>query len=187
MKNYAMFNFNYLFGDHFAKASPKAKLLYINLSFYADCGFVPNPKQVCKSMGFDESVLKELIDIEELLTIEGRSEMFITSYFVHNTNFKPLSWLSTTYGSYWKNKMWMKKNRVATLKKDHAEEKPEEPIDITQPNSATEIDMDSMLEELEEEKKKKRQKRDKSVTVTVPQVSHEANDNFDINDDNALF
>lgn len=123
MKNYAMFNYDFLFGDHFAKASPKAKLLYINLSFYADCGFVANPKQICKSMGYDESVLQELIDIDELLTLEGRAEMFITSYFVHNTNFKPFSWLSSPFGEYWKNKMWMKKNKIATLKK---QDKPKE-------------------------------------------------------------
>ena len=126
MKNYAMFNYDFLFGDHFAKASPKAKLLYINLSFYADCGFVANPKQICKSMGYDESVLQELIDIDELLTLEGRAEMFITSYFVHNTNFKPLSWLSSPFGEYWKNKMWMKKNKIATLKKQNKEEQQEQ-------------------------------------------------------------
>lgn len=126
MKNYAMFNYDFLFGDHFAKASPKAKLLYINLSFYADCGFVANPKQICKSMGYDESVLQELIDIDELLTLEGRAEMFITSYFVHNTNFKPFSWLSSPFGEYWKNKMWMKKNKIATLKKQNKEEQQEQ-------------------------------------------------------------
>lgn len=115
MKNYAMFKYEFLFGDHFAKASPKAKLLYVNLSFYADSGFVANPKQICKSMGYDESVLEELIKIDELLTLPGRAEMFITSYFVHNTNFKPLSWLSTPFGEYWKGKMWMKSNRIATL------------------------------------------------------------------------
>lgn len=122
-----MFNYDFLFGDHFAKASPKAKLLYINLSFYADCGFVANPKQICKSMGYDESVLQELIDIDELLTLEGRAEMFITSYFVHNTNFKPFSWLSSPFGEYWKNKMWMKKNKIATLKKqDKSKEEQQE-------------------------------------------------------------
>ena len=120
MKNYGMFKYDFLFGDHFAKASPKAKLLYINLSFYADAGFVANPKQICKSMGYDEDVLNELIEINELLVLPGRAEMFITSYFVHNTNFNPYSWISTPFGEYWKSKMWMKKNRIATFKHDKA-------------------------------------------------------------------
>lgn len=136
MKNYAMFNYDFLFGDHFAKASPKAKLLYINLSFYADCGFVANPKQICKSMGYDESVLQELIDIDELLTLEGRAEMFITSYFVHNTNFKQFSWLSSPFGEYWKNKMWMKKNKIATLKKQNKEEQQEQETSVEKDTSS---------------------------------------------------
>lgn len=120
MKNYGMFKYDFLFGDHFAKASPKAKLLYINLSFYADSGFVSNPKQICKSMGYDDSVLEELIRIDEILTLPNRAEVFITSYFVHNINFNPFSWLNTPYGEYWKSKMWMKKNRIATLKREKA-------------------------------------------------------------------
>lgn len=141
-----MFKYDFLFGDHFAKASPQAKLLYINLSFYADCGFVSNPRQICKSMGYDEGVIQELIDIDELLTVEGRAEMFITSYFVHNKNFKPLSWLSTAFGEYWKNKMWMKKNGIATLKKQF---EPKEPaVDPTLPGSA--IPQTTVINDLEE-------------------------------------
>ena len=146
MKNYAMFNYDFLFGDHFAKASPKAKLLYINLSFYADCGFVANPKQICKSMGYDESVLQELIDIDELLTLEGRAEMFITSYFVHNTNFKPFSWLSSPFGEYWKTKMWMKKNKIATLKK---QDKPKE--EQQEQETSVEKDTSSIQEQKQEQ------------------------------------
>ena len=131
MKNYGMFKYDFLFGDHFAKASPKAKLLYINLSFYADCGFVANPKQICKSMGYDDSVLQELISIDELLTIEGRAEMFITSYFVHNPNFKSMSWLDTPFGEYWKGKMWMKKNRIATFKHPKLEQEKEKDKEST--------------------------------------------------------
>ena len=138
MKNYAMFKYEFLFGDYFAKASPKAKLLYVNLSFYADCGFVANPVQICKAMGYDESVLQELVSIGELLTLPGRSEMFIASYFVHNVNFKPLSWIKTPFGEYWKGKLFVKDNRIATLNTKYArtpaqklkpEEKQEEQID----------------------------------------------------------
>ena len=107
------------------------------MSFYADAGFVANPLQICKSMGYDESVLQELIDIEEILTLENRSEVFITSYFVHNVNFNPYSWLNTPFGEYWKKKMWMKKNRIATFKHEKAGSENKEPIDPTLPGSAT--------------------------------------------------
>ena len=43
MKDYTMFNFNFLFNDHFAKVSNQAKLYYVALNFYAINGFVPNP------------------------------------------------------------------------------------------------------------------------------------------------
>lgn len=166
MKNYAMFKYEFLFGDYFAKASPKAKLLYINLSFYADSGFVANPVQICKAMGYEEEVLFELVKIGELLTLKGRSEMFIASYFVHNTNFKPLSWLNTPFAEYWHGKLWMKKNRIATLNskyaynekkevhhKDITEEEVKEPeykLDPTLPGSAEEDEeLNKLMKEFE--------------------------------------
>ena len=157
-------------GDYFAKASPKAKLLYINLSFYADCGFVANPKQICESMGYDESVLQELIDIEEILTIKGRSEMFLTSYFVHNANFKPTSWAGTPFAPYWEGKLWVKKNRVATLLKNSKEQT--KPKDITQPGSAKPNDIISDLTETVQQAPEK------------PAVVYEP---VDFSDDNAKF
>ena len=86
MKDYAMFKFEYLFGDHFANVSDKAKLLYINMSFFSNAGFVANPKYLCRSLGYDESVIDELVKAEEIITLEGRSEVFLTSYYVHNPN-----------------------------------------------------------------------------------------------------
>lgn len=172
MKNYAMFYFDYLFGDHFEKVSAKAKLLYVNLNFYANAGFVPNPKKICREMGFNESTIDELIKNGELLSIEGRDEMFITSYFVHNPNFQPLHWTKTPYATYWYGKLWMKKNRVATLTKPKEEgsvskcdkkEKPkttppdEKPnVDPTLPNSAPTDDdsIDDLLAVIENAKKK---------------------------------
>lgn len=141
MKNYAMFKYDYLFGDHFAKASPRAKLLYINLSFYADNGFVANPKQICKSMGYDEGTLQELVDIEEVLTIEKRSEVFLTSYFVHNANFKPKAWLLSPFAEYWKGRLWIKNNRVATLKKQKDDSVSKSEMDPTLPGSAEDEDI----------------------------------------------
>lgn len=122
MTDYAMFNFDYLFGDHFADVSLKAKLLYVNMSFYANQGFVPNPKQVCKELQFEESVLDELIENGEVLTLPGRKEMFLTSYYVHNKNFNPLNWTKTPYAPYWKGKLWLKRNRIATFSKEKAED-----------------------------------------------------------------
>lgn len=146
MHNFAMFNYDYLFGDHFAKVSLKAKLLYVNLSFFANSGFVPNPKQICANLGFNESVLQELIDIEEILTIEGRQEMFLTSYFVHNPNFNCLNWTHTPYATYWRGKLWMKKNRIATFSKEKADVTLLEK-DVTLPNSAAKT---NVLDELDQ-------------------------------------
>lgn len=169
MKNYAMFYFDYLFGDHFEKVSAKAKLLYVNLNFYANAGFVANPKKICKEMGFNETTIDELIKNGELLSIEGRDEMFITSYFVHNPNFQPLHWTKTPYATYWFGKLWMKKNRVATLKQPKEnEEKPQnvdekkEPrhdtrpqIDPTLPDSAKDDDsFDALINVIENAKNK---------------------------------
>lgn len=183
MKNYTMFYFDYLFGDHFEKVSAKAKLLYINLNFYANAGFVANPRKVCKEMGFNLSTLDELISIEELLTLEGRDEMFITSYFVHNPNFNPLNWTKTPYATYWRGKLWMKKNRVATFSKKNAELSMNEgseytvnlTVDPTLPNSAKERNpLDQLVEamkkveranEAEKQKLEERKKNDKRIYV----------------------
>lgn len=116
MKNFAMFSYNWLFSDHFAKLSDQAKLYYIKLNFYADNGFVPNPLQVCDSLGYDRSVLDELIANGDVLTLSDRSEIFITSFFVHNKGAKPMSWLSTPFAPYWKGKLFIKKdNGIATF------------------------------------------------------------------------
>lgn len=116
-----MFNYDYLFGDHFAKVSNQAKLLYIKMNFYATCGFVANPKTILDSMGYDMGVLQELIINDEVLTLPDRCEVFLTSYFLHNHNFKPMSWLSTPFAAYWKGKLFIKSNGVATFKKPNLE------------------------------------------------------------------
>lgn len=145
MRDFAMFNFEYLFGDSFSKVSHKAKLLYINMMFYANCGFVSNPKQICSNLGFTETILDELIKCGELLTREGRAEMVMTNYFIHNQSFNPLWWTKTPYATYWHNHLWIKKNRVFTLRKPKEEKEEsltdkqqpqQEEIDITLPNSA---------------------------------------------------
>ena len=126
MKNYSLFCYDFLFNDHLGKCSNEAKLLYIKLHFYANNGFVPNVKGILDSLGYDKSVLQELINAEELLTIPGREEVFITSYYVHNRGVKHTSWLKTPYAQYWKNKLWTKKNGIATLK-PYSKEEDEKP------------------------------------------------------------
>lgn len=122
MKSYTMFNYDLLFGDHFAKVSNQAKLYYIKLNFYADRGFVANPISVLDSLGFDKSVFQELVINGEILTLPNRCEVFITSYFVHNRfngkgdNKAAKSWLSSPFAQYWKGKLWTKGNGVATFK-----------------------------------------------------------------------
>ena len=83
--------------------------------FYANNGFVSNPMGVLDSMGYDKGVYQELVNNGEILTLPGRCEVFITSYFVHN-RFKPMSWMSSPFAIYWKGKLFLKKNGVATFK-----------------------------------------------------------------------
>lgn len=112
MKNHTMFNFNFLFNDHFAKISNQAKLYYIKLNFFADNGFVPNPLEVLDSLNYDRGVLNELIRNEEIITVPDRSEVFIKSYFIHNPGIKPFSWRATPYAVYWENRLFVKKNGI---------------------------------------------------------------------------
>lgn len=153
MKDYILLNYDFLFNDHLAKCSHEAKLYYIKLMFFANNGFVANPKQVLDSLGYEIGVLYELIASDELLTIPGREEMFITSYFIH-TKFNPMSWLSTPFAIYWKGKLWMKKNGIATLKKQQEEQ--EDPIKVIKPPEAstgTNLNWDEMIDDLDGIKK----------------------------------
>lgn len=124
MKTEVMFNYDYLFGDHMAKVSHQAKLYYIKLMFYANNGFVSNPLEVLDSLGYQRDVFYELIANGEILNLPDRSEIFITAYFIHN-HFKPMSWMATPFSVYWKGKLFIKKNGVATFT-PQAEE-PEQP------------------------------------------------------------
>ena len=122
MRNYTMFNYNFLFCDHFAKISNQAKLYYVALNFYANNGFVANPMMVLDSLGYDKGVFQELVNNGELLTLPDRAEVFIASYFIHNKGMKPYSWKSTPYAVYWENKLYIKKNGVATFTPNQVEE-----------------------------------------------------------------
>ena len=124
MKENLMFNYSLLFGDHMNKCSNEARLYFIKLMFYATNGFVSNPMGVLDSMGYDRGVYRELVNNGEILTLPGRCEIFITSYFVHN-KFKPMSWMSSPYAIYWKGKLFIKKNGVATFT-PQGEEKPKQ-------------------------------------------------------------
>ena len=116
MKNYTMFSYEYLFSDYFANVSMQAKLYYIKLNFFAEYGFVPNPLEILDSLGYDKSVLLELIRSEEVLTLPNRKEVFLTSYFIHNYRFNPFDWNKSPFAVYWKGKLFIKKNGVATFK-----------------------------------------------------------------------
>lgn len=116
MLNYIMLNHDYMSNDHMARISKEARLYYIELMFNSNCGFVANPIKVLDSMGFDKSVLQELISNGEILTLEGRDEVFLAAFYIHNHKFKMYSWLKTPFAHYWKGKLWIKKNGVATLK-----------------------------------------------------------------------
>lgn len=125
MKNYTLLSYDFLFSDNHAKLSDKAQLYYIKLMFYADNGFVANPKGILDSMSYDISVLRELINNGDVLTQKGRDEIFITSFFVHNKGVNVASWKMSTFESYWKN-LWVKENRIATLREKTKAEKDQE-------------------------------------------------------------
>lgn len=126
MKNYVLLNYDYIFNDHMAKCSNQAKLYYIKLMFFANNGFVANPMEVLDSFGFDKGVFQELVNNDELLTLPGRDEVFITAYFIH-TCFNPASWLKTPYAIYWRGHLTTKKNGVATFKGAEDDDPPTEP------------------------------------------------------------
>ena len=113
MKNYACFNYNLLFGDHFNKVSNQAKLYYIKLMFYADRGFVANPITILDSLGYDKSVYWELVKNDEILTLPDRCEIFITSYYLHNRGFNWREWTKSPFCIYWFGKLAFKQNGVA--------------------------------------------------------------------------
>ena len=108
-----------------AKCSDKAKLYYIKLMFHATNGFVSDPICVLDEMGYDHSIFRELVNNDEILTLPGRDEVFITAYFIH-THFNPASWLNTPYATYWKGHLRTKSNGVATFNNVNIPEEKEE-------------------------------------------------------------
>ncbi len=121
MKNYALFNFLYLESDNFCKLSEQAQLYYIKLMFYADNGFVSNAKGVLDSLNYDKSVMQELINNGDILVQEGRDEIFITSFYVHNKGVSVAVWKTSPFAIYWK-RLWIKENRVATMREKRKDE-----------------------------------------------------------------
>lgn len=148
MKNYTMFNYNFLFNDHFAKISNKAKLYYIELNFFANNGFVPNPLKILDSLGYDKSVFDELVKNDELLVLPGRSEVFITSYFIHNKGLKCYSWRATPYAVYWEGKLYVKKNGIATFNPNGIEKKEIDELDKIEEPIEKEPEWDEIIEKL---------------------------------------
>ena len=141
MKNYTMFNYEYLFSDHFAKISNQAKLYFIKLNFFANNGFVANPLEVLDSLGYDKGVLQELINNDEILTIPDRSEVFISSYFIHNKGIDCYAWRKTWFAIYWENKLYVKKNGVVKFDPEgKLQENEKDPLDkiIVNPLDASE-------------------------------------------------
>ena len=121
MKNHSLFAYDFLFSDNFSKLSDQARLYYIKLMFYADNGFVANPKGILDSLGYDKSALIELKNNGDILTKPNRDEIFITAFFVHNKGINVSSWKSSIFAIYWKD-LWIKSNRVATMKAKSNEE-----------------------------------------------------------------
>lgn len=157
MKNYTMFNYDFLFGDHFAKISNEAKLYYIELNFFANNGFVANPLQILDSLGYDKGVFNELVKNKELLVLDGRSEVFITSYFIHNPGANCYSWKNTRYAVYWEDKLYVRKNGIVKFAPEgnvkSLVEMPKDPLDkVVEPIDEEETNQDFLP--IEEPKEK---------------------------------
>ena len=154
MKNYTMFNYEFLFGDHFSQISEEARMLYIKMNFYANNGFVANPLALIDSLGYTRDALIELINNGDVLKLEDRSEVFITAYFVHNVGMDAHSWQKTNYYYYWKGKLWIKQNRIATL--DPKKEKADDVIT----NKSNDPEWDAVASQWGFNKKSKKEKKD---------------------------
>ena len=154
MKNYSCFNYDFLFGDHFAKLSNQAKLYYVKLNFHANNGFVPNPMAVLDSLGYDKGVFNELVKNGELLVLPDRCEVFIAAYYIHNKGLKPYAWKSTPYAVYWESKLYVKKNGIVDFAPEGLPPKEQkDPLDKIEPpeeedeESGGNTDFDKQLEE----------------------------------------
>lgn len=115
MKEYTMLNYGMIFSEKFSRISNQAKLLYIKLNFYAIKGFVTNPMQILNSLNYDKKVFDELVDNGDILTLEGRGEIFITAYYVHNYSFPRSEWLRSPFAPYWKKKMTVNEDGLAVF------------------------------------------------------------------------
>ena len=95
---------------------------------------------VLDSLGYDIGVFNELKANGELLQLEGRSEVFITSYFIHNKGIDCYSWRKTRYAVYWEDKLFVKKNGVVKFAPEGLPKaEPKDPLDkIEEPKEETE-------------------------------------------------
>lgn len=153
MKEYTMFSFEFLFNDHFAQVSDQAKMLYIKMNFYATNGFVANPYAILDSLGYDKSVLQELIINEDILSLPDRCEVFITAYFVHNKGLNKKTWWNSPFAVYWKGKLQLKENGIATFKQQEAAKTPLSSLNLPLPPGVTEVDLlNKALDLLRQEK-----------------------------------
>ena len=125
--NYTLLNGDYFKSDNFCKLSEQARLYYIMLLLEANNGFVSNPKGILDSMNYDKSVLIELVENGDVLAKPNRDEIFITCFYVHNKGNNTYGWKNTPFAIYWKD-LWVKQNRVATLKLRTKADDPEDSV-----------------------------------------------------------
>lgn len=70
--------------DKFLDMSKAAQLLYFHLGLNGDDdGFVGNPKNIMRSLGFNKKTLSELIDIGFVIPFES-GVIVITHWMLHN-------------------------------------------------------------------------------------------------------
>lgn len=165
MNDYSCFNYEYLFGDYM-NVSAEAKMYFIELMFHCKYGFVANPIQILESRNLKRSVFDELVAKKHILTKEGRTEVILSAYFVHNMGFDTKKIYRSTFWYYWKHDIIIKDNRIIDFKKQQEVQTPkhQEPVEnkytdnpddeMFQPNSSNDTYGDYLKElNLEDEDK----------------------------------
>ena len=98
------------------RVSSQATLLFIDMLFTADRGFVANVMELLDRKGFPTSVLEELVKTRHVYCKRGRNEVLISSYYLHNTNVPTDELRKSPYFTYWINDIGFASNRYIIKK-----------------------------------------------------------------------
>lgn len=100
------------------RVSSQATLLFIDMLFTADRGFVADVMQLLDRKGYPTSVLEELVKTRHVYVHRGRHEVLISSYYLHNDSLPISEIYKSPYYCYWVNDIGFAANRFI-IKKPH--------------------------------------------------------------------